>query len=387
MKCPNPNCSGELEYVNHNIGWNCGSCGFHAQANFPNEIVEKGGENVSKYFAEKFKEWKKSSPQIVHTGDDNKPVPKNVVPSSKYNIGWGSDNPGHIVYLIDLSASMGWPIKEDKERTNIKDVLDVVKKSLDRLLFLCQTAKGNLVPRFSASIIGYNSEIVTLSPHMDVNDIEELLDDTYGDLLYDISESGKAHPQKMTYMAKAFDAAYNDVKEWISQRKKTNPNGKIPAPYVINITDGRPEEWDDVNNKHADDSISMKKALDAAARLKEEIVTDEGNLLLFNIHYNGREDKQKELLTPVNRPVGNTDIDRHRQFLYDASSILPDEIVDAVVELAKKDNHDAILAKSVCRGSRAMISNSSDKALLANFVVFSSLTGIAKEQNQDESPI
>jgi uncharacterized protein YegL len=288
--------------------------------------------------------------------------------------GWGTKNPGHIVYLIDLSESMRW-----NSFRNIKDVMEVTYKCLDQLIGPCLPGQS-VFERFTASIIGYNSKIIHLFPNGGVAEIEKLLDSTYGKALFDYEkEEDPAYPRWQTYMASAFDAAYDDVTEWISRQRQKGYY--VPAPYVINITDGHPEESDPTNPKeNIPEEVAMKKALTAADRLKS-IKTEDGDLLLFNIHYDpGASD---ELITPVDRPVGNEIFDKRRQFMYDASSVLPNEIVEAIWGMV--DDPEEVnthpFVKNVKHGSRAMISNAKDRTILANFVIFCSLTGMFKKES------
>ena len=71
-----------------------------------------------------------------------------------YNLGWGSQHPGHLVYLVDLSGSM-------KNDNKIEQVMDALQKSLRLLLAKC-TAGRTLMDRFTVTIIGYHSDIVPL---------------------------------------------------------------------------------------------------------------------------------------------------------------------------------------------------------------------------------
>ena len=269
---------------------------------------------------------------------------------------------------------------------NIKDVLEVVYNCLSSFVGKCsvvnpKTGEVKLVPRLTATIIGYNSKIVRLFPRSEkekggIERIDELIDiDPEQDYIFDIKEGGLAYPQWQTKTAEAFAAAREDVERWMKQQKE---NGiPMPAPYVIHITDGHPEETDAETQKEIPEDVLMDKALEEAKKLKD-IETEDGHLLLFNIHSNTNgSNTGEELVTPVKRPSGNTQFDKRRQFLYDASSVLPAKIVESIQTLYREDTMH-VLKKNVQIGSRAMISNSQDKELLSDFVVFSSQTGFGK---------
>lgn len=290
-----------------------------------------------------------------------------------YSLGWGDKHPGHIVYLIDLSESMRWD-----DYHNIKDVIEVLRECIKRMVTDCTPGEAEPIERFSISVIGYNSKIIHLLPNKNVADLEEYLIERKKLPLFDIYEGGNAYPQYQTYMASAFDAAAEDIKEWISQQRE---NGmKIPAPYVIHVTDGHPEESDEnEREKNIPEEKAMEKALKAASRLKE-IKGDDGNVLLFNIHYDSAEKNIQELITPSSRPSGSSIYDKRKQFLYDVSSVLPERIVKKINDMVKSQEEKETdpFVKYVHNGSRAMISNAKNKKLLNNFIVFSSLTGTRK---------
>lgn len=292
------------------------------------------------------------------------------VNSSEYKLKWDTESPGHIVYVIDLSQSMGF-----NDGKNIKDVLEVVYDCLEDFVTSCTTSKGKLAPKLTATIIGYNSKVNVLFKG-GIEQICELIDiDPEEETIFDITQGGEAFPQGFTKTAEAFDAAREDIEKWMNTQRDAHV--PMPAPYVVHITDGHPELKE--NDKRVPEEELMDKALTAARRLKD-IKTDDGHLLLFNIHYNtnGTGYDSEELVTPAQRPNGNSVFEKRRQFLFDASSILPKPIVDSIQGFLKRENSH-ILKVNVKEGSRAMISNTRDKDLLSKFVVFSSKTGMTRK--------
>jgi hypothetical protein len=333
-----------------------------------NDFVGNGlvlTEAAKRLIAQRKEAWENKQKVIHETPEiPEEKVELPMVNDKSYTLGWGTQNPGHIVYLIDLSESMG-----RNDGHNIKDVLDVVKECLEEFVAECTPRRGSLRPRFTASIIGYNSKIFTLFSG-DVNAAEKLTDIEDDTLLFDISEKSEAFPRWQTNTAKGFDAAREDIEKWLTTQQKAGI--PTPAPYVIHITDGHPELTDPTTNKPIAEDILINEALEAANRLKA-IKTDDGNLLLFNIHYNTNPDTpdNTELITPTVRPLE----DKRKQFLFDASSVLPNAIVNSIQQYLRREQSH-ILKDNVKEGSRAMISNAKKKDLLSKFVVFASKSAL-----------
>lgn len=271
-----------------------------------------------------------------------------------YALQWGSNHPGLLVYLVDLSGSMQWDEK-------IKRVSNTIWKVVDCLLAGCQDM-GNYKERFRLEVIGYNQYTYKLFSG-GVNDLNAHIDKTAStEQFMDIEKEGK--PQGLTHMAAAYEKAAEVVRQWISkQRAKDIP---IPAPVVINITDGYPEE------KGLNDEQSRSKAL-AAAKALMGISVPDGKVLLFNIHIDGVAGKEPEIQLPNTRPA-----DSRKGFLYDASSELNDEFV------ARAQRAGLPASK----GSHFMVSNVSDQRILSRLIVFgSSVSGLTKSNGRSEVPI
>lgn len=276
-----------------------------------------------------------------------------------YNLGWGSQHPGHLVYLVDLSGSM-------KKGNKIGQVMDALQKSLRLLITKCTAGKA-LLDRFSVTIIGYHSDIVPLFSG-GVQELRSLIANSVstGKPLFDYEEGGIAEPKWQTYMSNAFEEARRDIEQWISFS-----NGReCPAPIVINITDGQPEE-DGKNLKEC-----ANEALQAARRLTS-VRTPDGNVLLYNLHI-GSSGNINQIILPVERPK-STDNEREDQrigFLYDSASVLTEKI-------ARMANSFDIPAQA---GSRGMVSNVEDTALLIRLIEFSSSLGMVKDATETPKP-
>ena len=270
-----------------------------------------------------------------------------------YDLSWGSKHPGLLIYLVDLSESMAW---DDK----IKRVNNTIWNVVDCLTAPCQD-NGVYKNRYHLEVIGYNQYTYNLFSG-GIDQINSWLDAHGNEQFLDIEKEGK--PRGLTHMSIAFDKAAEVTCKWISSQKaKEQP---IPAPIVINITDGYPEE------KGMDEVQSRNKALQAANALKSIRVPD-GNVLLFNIHIDGANGTEPEMQFPSNRPG-----DTRRAFLFDASS----EMNSTFVERAQRNGLPAV------SGSRFMVSNVSDQKTLARLVVFgSSVSGITKPNGRSEVAI
>lgn len=269
-----------------------------------------------------------------------------------YKLPWGSKHPGLLVYLVDLSGSM--------EGEKIKRVSKAVWKVVDSLAMQCLDGFRYL-NRFHLEVIGYNQYTCNLFSG-DIDKINEYLDAHQDGQFIDINGNGK--PQGLTHMAQAFDRATEIINEWI---KKQNSKGiPVPAPIVINITDGYPEE------SGLKPEQARNKALQSAKALKNIAVPD-GNVLLFNFHIDERPGEERELLFPSTRPA-----DARKAFLFDATSELNDDFVKA----AEKING----LEGVVSGSRFMVSNISEEQKLVRLVAFgSSVSGLPK--TKIETPI
>lgn len=275
-----------------------------------------------------------------------------------YQLPWGSNHPGLIVYLIDLSGSMQY---KDK----IKKVSKIIWNVMDTMVAPCQDM-GKYKERFHVEVVGYN-QYTTQIFSGGVNQVIERLDNTDDtQMFFDTEKEGKA--QGLTHMAMAFDKASEIIKNWI--KKQSAADKPIPAPIVLNITDGFPEETG-LNEEEA-----RAKALKAANELQSITVPD-GHVLLFNIHIDGEMGKDPGLMFPTSRPQDN-----RRGFLYDSSPVME----NIFVERAKRAGLNA------SQGSRLLVSNISDTSVLSKIVLFGSIVSMLPNAGPDifempETPI
>lgn len=256
-----------------------------------------------------------------------------------YELQWGSDKPGHIVFLIDLSGSM---------MNKIDDVINAVQNTCKSLVARCMSG-STLKERVSVSIFGYNFEVKELlkKTPSSIRDLAMALKASANKPLFDKTKEAK--PEYQTMMRMAFDKAKSDIEQWINEQKRAE-RIRIPSPIVINITDGFPYEGDDKDQKEIY-AQTLKAAQDLMA-----ISTNDGNVRIYNVHFDPNT-KEDTLTFPKQRPK-----EEHLQFLFDASSPMSEDMVKSAQSYFKVAD----------MGSRCMLSNEKDISNLAKFIEWGS---------------
>lgn len=272
-----------------------------------------------------------------------------------YDYNWNSNHPGHVVYLVDLSGSMG---------TSLEGVR-LIDKVTDALTALFNQLKGpilwgdHVLEYLSVTVLGYNDDVITLFDKKTAEEFVEFVESSRNrGFLFDTQKGGIAEPNWRTFMADAFDAAAVDIKNWIAEQERKGIR-RIPAPVVINITDGAPYEGPGVD--------AIGKALAAANRVKN-ICTPDGNTLVFNIHVT-LDKNASRLVLPSEEPR-----DEYTRFLFHTSSIVPPKLVDGARYCWE--------GVQVTNKSRAMISNENDPDSLLRFITWGTSTGGAAQVDQ-----
>lgn len=265
-----------------------------------------------------------------------------------YELHWNPKHPGHIVYMLDLSGSMGRKINDKRLVDTVMEVMQKLFRSLKN-----EIMNGDeILDLFSATVIGYNSDVFTLMECKTAKEFNKFFNDSRRrGYIFNTQQGGEAEPKWQTYMADAFDAAAKDINSWLSTQRAKGI--QTPAPVVINITDGDPYEGSE---------FTHSKALAAANRLKA-IRTPDGNVVLYNIHFSPDTTASKMVL-PDTAPSNITS-----KFLFEASSIIP----PALVKTAQ--NVDAWKGHRITSNSRAMISNETHTDSLLMFISWGTSTG------------
>lgn len=264
-----------------------------------------------------------------------------------YELQWGTKTPGCIVFLIDQSGSM---CVDD----NDKKVVMAIQKALFEMVAAC--IQGDKVkPRFQVSLIGYGDDVKEIWSGWNH-------DETFVQKLFDAQDANTSFIQPVsnggTPMADAFRMAKTTIQDCIKdfeEQKNLKKLNGIPAPIVINVTDGYP-----------DDEYEARQA----AKDLLGINTDDGDLLLFNMHITNNGGKSSQF------PKEKSELDGSKEanFLFDISSVLDDKMVK---------NAFANGFERVKLGSKGMIANASGPEI-AKFISFgSSVSTVSKPVTVD----
>lgn len=217
-----------------------------------------------------------------------------------------SASPGYLVFLIDQSGSM----EDDYNGESKADFTAVaINKMLDNII-IANTTGNSVKDRCFISLIGYGGnngveEIWSdyLSKFADnplrLEKRKQLVSDGAGGLIErEIDFPVWIDPVAgyQTPMGEAFERAKQLVQEWI------NSNPDFPAPIVINITDGLPND-EQLVREHATDLKSLQ--------------CKDGNVLVFNIHI---EKGGNELYFPTT----DSSLPNEYKFLYHITSVIPE---------------------------------------------------------------
>ena len=154
-----------------------------------------------------------------------------------YELHWNPKHPGHIVYMLDLSGSMGRKINDTRLVDTVMEVMQKLFRSLKN-----EIMNGDeILDLFSATVIGYNSDVFTLMECKTAKEFNKFFNDSRRrGYIFNTQQGGEAEPKWQTYMSDAFDAAAKDINTWLSTQRAKGI--QTPAPVVINITDGDPYE-------------------------------------------------------------------------------------------------------------------------------------------------
>lgn len=241
---------------------------------------------------------------------------------------WGQKTPGHLVFLIDQSTSMN--VKDANGKTRAEKVVDAVQAAVVDCVNGCISGT-NVKNRFFLTIIGYGGEptptVTTIKEDWAKNLIPELQAiKTNGGTLIPVEANG------WTPMAEAFELAKDCLEGWLEACQEKLEDGSyigIPAPIVINITDGEP----------CDGTSTAKDRAETAASEVLSLSGTDGNVIVFNLHIS---DEGTEIVFPADKMLLNGCTEG--EFLYEISSVIPDDMI----ELAKSAGIEGIMSGSKC---------------------------------------
>jgi|SRR5579872_2632334 len=225
-------------------------------------------------------------------------------------------NPSMFLFLIDQSGSMDDPFGAgESDRKKADGVADAINRLLQNLVIKCAKSEG-VRDYYSVGVIGYGGKVSPafagslagrdLAPISEIADNPARVDerskkveDGAGGLVdetvkFPVWFDPKGHGG--TPMCEALKRAHTVVSDWIGQHQSSFP------PIVINITDGESTDGDPT----------------AAAESLNSLSTDDGNVLLFNLHLSSSK------ASPVQFPDSEAGLpDKYAELLFRISSALP----------------------------------------------------------------
>ncbi|MBE0682490.1 MAG: VWA domain-containing protein [Anaerolineales bacterium] len=179
-----------------------------------------------------------------------------MVSTEKYKNLANSDHPATLIYLVDISGSMGAAMPDG--RTRIEAVKDVIQISYTQMIQR-SLRQGKIHPRYRVGMVAYSDDIYDVYGKLgSIITVDRLKDEGVPSIT----------PHKGTNMAKAFRYAIKLIQDDIISWSERWLN-ECPPPMVINITDCEYGE-------------ETQDPAEFAKQLKEISVPD-GNVLVENI--------------------------------------------------------------------------------------------------------
>lgn len=206
-------------------------------------------------------------------------------------------HPTAILFLLDQSASMQDPFGGAEQRgdaapSKARVLADVVNRLLQNLILRCAKEDG-VRDYFYVGIVGYGDRVQPLirpadGIHQDLVAISHLAERPLRmeERLQQVRGNGETvsrrvkfpvwfdpHAKNGTPMCQALDLAAQIVRSWIDVHPRDFP------PIVINVTDGEATDGEPLE----------------FARRVTSFATDDGDVLLFNVHLSSSEEPAVEL--------------------------------------------------------------------------------------------
>jgi hypothetical protein len=232
--------------------------------------------------------------------------------------------PTAFLFLLDQSASMqdafgGAKQKGDAAPSKARVLADTVNKLLQNLILRCAKEDG-VRDYFHVGVIGYGQRVqpvVRPAPDQGATDVlipishlaeqplrmeqrtKEVPDGSGGVTKRRVQTPIWFDPQAKngTPMCQALDLAAQTMRDWIDLHPHNYP------PIVLNVTDGEATDGDPLQY----------------AQQVRSFATDDGDVLLFNIHLSESEEPAVELPDAM----GELPDDEYARQLYQMSSTLP----------------------------------------------------------------
>lgn len=230
------------------------------------------------------------------------------------------ENPSCILFLIDQSASMSDPFSGKSGRSKADRLASAINRLLYELVIRCtRDQEEGIRNYYEVGVIGYGDQVrPALSGELGERDLipirqigdnpdrveerQRKVEDGAGGLVEEtvrfpiwfdpVSRNG-------TPMCQALRRAHSTLTPWVEGHRTSFP------PIVINITDGEATDGEPRG---------------PASALKK-LATDDGELLLFNLHLSSRPG------APIMYPRDKTALpDKYAIQLFEMSSVLPPHV-------------------------------------------------------------
>ena len=247
------------------------------------------------------------------------------------------NTPTAFIFLIDQSVSMsGTTTLYGEEMTLSEAVARILNKQINELVLRC--IKGNETRHYyDIAAIGYSDKVYSgwngkLEGRFFVSP-EELKNNPYKKIttrkevttkkgttvreVENVQWIEARHDGSWTHVHKAFDKAKELLEEWL----ETHHEKDCYPPTIINITDG-------VFN-----GATKEVVLQKANELKS-MFTNDGNILLFNIHISHGTAETILLPTGKNEVMGNS----YSTSLFEMSSLLPLRYNEEIAKIRHDDD-------------------------------------------------
>ena len=281
-----------------------------------------------------------------------------------YEQPWYSGNPGCLIVLLDQSGSMEDVVEGDKEGRRKCDVAaEIVNQTLSRLVDTNTTMDG-VKNRAEVAVIGYGGSGVSSAlggwlADQDIVNLSELATnilrseqrekhsvDARGEPIMTIVDHliwVEPAASGGTPLGEAMRKARTLAEEWVKLHPNSHP------PVVVNVSDGGAT---DCGNSR--DFTPFAKEL-------TDLTTDDGNVLLLNIHITEKQ------TTPIEYPEEQPDLgdvvidpvtEKLARYLFESASPLPEVIRNRMRAKGKK----------VEEGARGFVFNGNGPTLSQMFV-------------------
>lgn len=227
-------------------------------------------------------------------------------------------NPTALLFLVDQSGSMN--DKMSSERSKAQQVADVLNRTLATLIIRCTKPEGTR-NYFDIGVIGYGSNgayngfqgalgasilhpiaAIEASP-LNIEERKKKVDDGAGGIIEQAIKFPvwfEPHANGGTPMCQAITKAAEELVAWCDSHPSCYP------PTVLHITDGESTDGDP----------------EQLASQLQQIQTNDGSVLMFNLHVSTSGGN------PVEFPASESGLpDNYAKMLFRMSSLLPEHLI------------------------------------------------------------